>query len=177
MMLGALGFVLGALLAIPSVSAEPAVVLRDALLRTSGGQPLSFVDDAIGAHPVVIGFAFASCRTLCPVSVVAQAAASQIATDPAVKQLTITLDPANDRPEDLAVLADGLPKGREWLWLSGDLMPVLTVLTGLGAEPTNVEDHPVMFVVGSGYTGRFERIRDLVAPEVLIERALDLHAR
>jgi cytochrome oxidase Cu insertion factor (SCO1/SenC/PrrC family) len=100
-------------------------------LTAQSGEVVDLAD--FRGQPVLVTFAFAHCRTLCPLTVThALRAREQLRGSPYEPVLLIvTLDPWRDRPSRLPAMAStwGLPADGAWV-LSGSVQDVEAVLDG-----------------------------------------------
>ncbi len=107
------------------LTAEPAAPIG---LVDQTGATVSLAD--LAGRPALLTFAFAHCRTVCPVVVRAVRQAAQELPDVEPSVVVVTLDPWRDTPSSLPTLAkswqlDELPEAH---LLSGEVPAVLAVL-------------------------------------------------
>lgn len=105
---------------------RPAPTLR--LVSQHGPFDLSL----LRGRPVLVTFAFAHCRTVCPLVVSDALAARRVAPDPAPGVVVITLDPWRDTPSRLAAIALQWGLGEDAWVLSGSVEEVNRTLDQWG---------------------------------------------
>lgn len=141
------------------------VTLEDATLIDQSGTTGGLKSDFIGDRVVVFDFIFTSCTTICPVTTSILAATKSNLSDLDDSQyvfVSISIDPNNDGPAQLAAFADS--RGADWTFLTGEKRVVDKVLRDLGSYSTNPEDHSAMTLIGDARTGEFIRSFGLPRP-------------
>jgi len=109
-------------------------------------------------HPLVVDFIFTRCRGPCPMMTARLAALRRMVSDPAVRFVSFSVDPAHDTPEVLRAYAArwGAPDPR-WRLLAADAATVQAVARGLGElvaeRPDGLLLHSEHFTLVDG-TGR-----------------------
>ncbi len=85
--------------------------------------------------PVALQFIFTSCATICPVlsAGFSQAQAALLARDPATRLISISIDPEYDTPARLKAYAARYHASRNWIFLTGTLADIRTVITAFDA--------------------------------------------
>lgn len=152
------------------------VVLPDARLLDQAGtlHRLQALCDA----PVVIGFFYTGCSTVCPPQTAALRALRERldaagAGAPQVRLLSISVDPLGDSPEALRIYAQrfelrlGLQAG--WLMLSGELAELRRVWAAFGVAAGDPETHSSLLWLGSAPRGRWTRAAALTPTPKLVE--------
>ncbi len=85
--------------------------------------------------PVALQFIFTSCATICPVlsAGFSQAQAALLARDPSTRLISISIDPEYDTPARLRTYAERYHAGRNWIFLTGRLGDIRTVIEAFDA--------------------------------------------
>ena len=143
------------------------------------------LDQAGGAHrlralcepPVVVGFFYTGCSTVCPPQT-AMLRALRERLDaaprgaPRARLLSITVDPLGDPPEAIRAYARrfelrlGLDAG--WLMLTGDAAELRRVWTAFGVPVGDPEAHSSLLWLGSA-RGRWTRASSLTPTDKLLD--------
>ncbi len=95
--------------------------------------------------PVVVGFIFTTCTTMCPmlstiVARVQERLGDRVGRE--VSLVSISVDPGRDTPARLKAYAARHHAGPGWTWLTGGRGTVEQVLRGMGAYTPNFANHP-----------------------------------
>jgi protein SCO1/2 len=126
---------------------------------------------------VVLSFMFTTCRTLCPVTNAILAALDDRleAEDKAgVTILSITLDPATDRPEVLLETAETFGASPRWRFLTGEGATGTAAAFGMSVYDIALHD-PVVFI-GNMAEGRFLRRFGNPSPDELMAAIREMSA-
>lgn len=85
--------------------------------------------------PVALQFIFTSCATICPVlsAGFSQAQATLLARDPTTRLISISIDPEYDTPARLKAYAARYHATRSWIFLTGTLGDIRTVIKAFDA--------------------------------------------
>jgi protein SCO1/2 len=150
---------------------QAGVELIDLELIDQDGQPRMFRGEVIGDRVVAITFIYTSCTTVCPVVTAIFGQVAQKLGDRLGKEVflvSMSVDPATDRPARLRAYAEKYKAGEGWIWLTGNKLSMDKVLEGLGAYTPNYEDHPAMVLVGDGRTGEWTRFFGFPGPDKIV---------
>jgi cytochrome oxidase Cu insertion factor (SCO1/SenC/PrrC family) len=121
----------------------PAVTLRDAR-----NQPVALRDELAQPGPVVVQFIFTTCTTICPV--LTQLAATAQRELPALRVVSVSIDPDEDTPARLADYAQRHGAGDGWRFLTGDADDIVAVQRAFDAYAGAKMRHlPLSFVRAS----------------------------
>lgn len=132
------------------------------------GERLRFYTDVIKDKVVLISFIFASCEDACPMIAQKLNQTRQLMV-PAIKDdvwfVSITVDSANDTPEDLKEFArkQGVNEDR-WLFLTGDQRNVNTIIHKLGQYTKEITGHSTMMLAGNAVTRHWTRVLPMTPP-------------
>jgi cytochrome oxidase Cu insertion factor (SCO1/SenC/PrrC family) len=135
--------------------------------------------DLLKGKVVVINSFFATCKESCPKMMSSFAAIQDQFADRIGKDLfliSITVDPENDKPEDLAALAGQWKARPGWQFLTGDKADVDAVLLKLGMHVENRDRHSNIFLIGNEPTELWRKVLGTAQPaEIfpLIDKALN----
>ena len=151
------------------------VTVPDARLldQAGGAQRLRALCD----RPVVVGFFYTGCSTVCPPQTAMLRALRQRLDAaprgaPGVRLLSITVDPLGDPPEAIRAYARrfklrlGLDAG--WLMLTGDAAELRRVWTAFGVPVGDPEAHSSLLWLGSA-RGRWTRASSLTPTDKLLD--------
>lgn len=150
------------------------LAIPDIPVRDRSGRSEGFATRLSRAGPVLIAFSYTSCLSLCPVShailgLVDDALAEPGA--PALRIITLSLDPARDTPEALDAAARALRASPRWDWLVASPAATPALLASLGVPPGPPEAHEPVFLIGDIASGTFRRLGGLPDPALLIALA------
>ncbi|MCE2998550.1 MAG: SCO family protein [Betaproteobacteria bacterium] len=148
--------------------------LLDRPLLDSRRQRVHFVRDLIALGPVVLSFTFTGCTVICPtVDLTIDASVREFEQRklPRPTFATLTLDPLNDGPAELAERAEAMSPER--VWLTGAPTDVYAILDALGVALGRLEDHDLAIFVIADAGRRFIRLNGLAS----VEDILAAHAR
>jgi len=132
------------------------------------GERLRFYSDVIKGKVVLISFIFASCEDACPM-VAQKLNQTRVAMVPAIRDdvwfISITVDAANDTPEDLKEFArkQGANEDR-WLFLTGDKKNIDTIIYKLGQYTKDISAHSTMMLAGNAVTRHWTRVLPMTPP-------------
>ena len=158
----------------------------DSVLKTHTGRSVRFYSDAMRGRVVLINFMYTGCGDACPLITAKLVQAKKELGESfgrEVRFLSMSIDPAHDRPEDLAKFAKKFDADHaEWLFLTGEEASVNQVLKKLNAYTENVEDHYTGIIIGSPAQGRWKRVRPdapsrAIAEELRFLAAGEIEAR
>jgi cytochrome oxidase Cu insertion factor (SCO1/SenC/PrrC family) len=145
----------------------------DTVLKTQKGRSVRFYSDTMRGKVVLINFMYTGCGDACPLITAKLVQAKNDLGETfgrEVRFLSISIDPAHDRPEDLAKFAKKFDaEDASWLFLTGEQDNVNQVLKKLNAYTDNVEDHFTGIIVGSPAQGRWKKVRPDIPAKVIAE--------
>ncbi|MDH5480914.1 MAG: SCO family protein [Nitrosomonas sp.] len=121
---------------------------------------------------VIMDFVFTSCTTICPVlSAIMSNTEKRIESrlGKEIILISISVDPANDTPDELSDYAKKFEAGSNWYWLTGSPGNINRTLRAfgipVGGQP---EDHPPIILVGNKSKNRWYRWVGVPGPDTLI---------
>lgn len=150
----------------------------DVELVDASGRALRYYPELVEDRVVAVQFIFTSCRMVCPLLGAHFRRVQELLGDAVgneVQLLSISVDPANDRPERLAAWAERHRAGPGWSQLTGERTQIDTVLKALGAYVADRNDHTSFVLVGDDRSGAWRRMDGMTAPQAIaseIERLL-----
>lgn len=156
---------------VPQTSALP-----DAPVIDQFGNRMRF-RDAVGDGAYVLSFTYLNCTEICGMSDLYLSDIADRRSDFAapVRLVTVTLDPAHDRPDDLLQRHEMFDSPADWLRLTGDPSDIIPLLIRLGVwDGGPLEDHKLFVIVG--HTGR-ETMTRLEPTPLLPDQIYALAAR
>ncbi|WP_185968374.1 SCO family protein [Paracoccus sp. M683] len=151
-------------------------VLPDAPVIDQFGKTMRF-REAVGDGAYVLSFTYTRCTEICGMAdlYLSDIAERRAALPAPVRLVTLTLDPARDRPADLLERHQIFDSPDNWLRLTGDPADIMPLLTRLGVwDGTPLEDHKLYVIVG--HAGRQQMAR-LEASPLLPDQIYDLAVR
>jgi len=147
--------------------AAAAVTLQDLPLVDQDGKTRRFRSEVVGDRIVVMDFVFTTCTTICPVLSSKMARLQERLGDRLGREVflvSVSVDPARDGPPQLLAYSKKWKARQGWSFLGGTPADVEAVLKGMGAYTASVANHPPMFLVGDGKSGKWTRLNGF--PEV-----------
>ena len=132
------------------------------------GERLRFYTDVIKGKVVLISFIFASCEDACPLVAQKLIQTRQMMV-PSIKDdvwfVSITVDAANDKPEDLKAFArkQGADEDR-WVFLTGDKKNLDAIIYKLGQYTKDINAHSTLMLAGNAITRHWTRVLPMTPP-------------
>ncbi|WP_108502367.1 SCO family protein [Paracoccus indicus] len=161
----------------PGIVTQSATGLPDAPVIDQFGNRTRF-RDAVGDQIFVLNFTYTRCPELCGMAdlYLTDIDERRDELDRPVRLVTLTLDPARDRPDDLLERHRDFGSPRDWLRLTGEPSQILPLLRRLGAwDGGPLEDHKLFVIVGDGQGRHMTRLEaDPWLPERIFQIASDL---
>ncbi len=155
------------------------VKVHDRTLVDQDGKSVRFASDVIGDRIAVIDTFFTTCYQICPIlSAIFMELQDQLGSRQGreVVLVSLSVDPVTDIPPRLKEYARTWNAKPGWVFLGGEKQAVDQVLTGLGMYAPDFIDHPAMFLVGDGRSGKWTRYFGFASPDQLLGRIDELVA-
>lgn len=152
----------------PISSSSSQVKLPDLELLDQDGRRVKFRSDLVQDRLVVIDFIYTSCGTVCPIlsSVFAQVQEELgDALGEEVFLISISVDPATDRPERLKAYAQRYQARPGWTFLTGERQTIDQLLSALGTYTFDLSEHPPSVLVGHAGKGHWTRFNGFPKPQ------------
>ncbi len=134
--------------------------LPDAPVLTHDGRTVPFYEGLVKDRLVVISFIYTKCRDICPV-VTARLAQVQEKLGPAfgrdVQFLSISIDPENDKVENLKAYAETFGAGPGWTFITGDAPTMALIRHKLGERSRVLSEHGNTVLLYNDRTGEWSR--------------------
>ncbi|WP_420344029.1 SCO family protein [Paenirhodobacter sp.] len=130
---------------------------------TDGRQQPHPLPDLFATKPVVMTFSYTTCASICPIGNAVMAELDDM-LGPDVSILTVTIDPTNDTPAQMARAAAEFGASDRWLWLTGDRDDIGRLLRAVGAPEGPLEFHDPIFVIWSPGSRRIHRSLSIPEP-------------
>ena len=145
----------------------------DTVLLTESNRAIRFYSDALQGKVVLINFVFTQCSDACPL-ITAQLVQVKNELGEAfgrdVRFVSISVDPQNDRPQDLARFAQKFDAAHpEWWFLTGEKASVDRVVQKLGAFTPERESHLTAMIIGATSAARWKKVRPDAPPRIIAE--------
>lgn len=130
-----------------------------------------------GRAPVIIGFTYTNCQSLCGITNATllwiDGALAENGLDGA-RIVSISIDPVHDTPEQLDATRREIGASERWLWVTGGPQGTRPLLDALRFPPGPVEDHDPVYLIGRPCAGTFTRIVGLPDPDQIYALAAGL---
>ncbi len=119
------------------------------LLLDQNGSPVDLAQQLKIPGPVLLNFIFTSCPGICPIlSAVLEQASVLLGQDrQRVRMWSVSIDPDNDRPEQLRRYASAFNAHEQWRFLTGEAAAVMQIRQAFSAESDNKMAHLPLFLV------------------------------
>jgi protein SCO1/2 len=136
------------------------------------------LDRLLEGRTVVIAFVFTSCKTSCSILSTIMAQVEKTVLDrlgPELMLVSLTVDPAQDTPEQLKRYAERFATTPHWVWLTGSVPDVKQALRAFSIPVLGKpEDHPPVIMAGNVRTGKWRRWVGIPDPQIIAQAAQDL---
>lgn len=144
------------------------------------GRRLAFYTDLVKGKTVAINFVFTTCKTICPSLTatfrkVQQELGDRVGRD--IQLISVTVDPATDRPERLKPFAETFHAGPGWTFVTGAKADIDVLLVALGASAVNREEHTPNILIGNDRAGYWTRTYGLASAAAIAKSVEDAAAR
>lgn len=150
------------------------LILPDVPVTDATGVTMGFTERYGRAGPLLIGFTYTTCGSICPIGHAILAEVDRALGAPGAPPLrivTISIDPAKDTPERLAAAALEFEASPRWDWVVASGQDAPALLDAFGVPPGPPEFHDPLFLLGDLRDGRFRRIVGLPDPTELLALA------
>src|SRR5262249_13701986 len=104
------------------------------------------------------------CQTICPALGVNFGQLQSLLDDRPVPLISISLDPVNDRPAQLAAWAERYGAGPNWTLVTGEKPEIDALLRALGAFTADKSSHWPLILLGDDRSGTWRRLDGFTAP-------------
>jgi cytochrome oxidase Cu insertion factor (SCO1/SenC/PrrC family) len=153
----------------PAATAADSPAMRPTIPDTpvidQHGRPVRFYTDLVKGRVVAVNFIFTRCQTICPALGVNFGQLQSLLDDHPVPLISISLDPVNDRPAQLAAWAERYGAGPNWTLVTGEKPEIDALLKVLGAYATDKSSHSPLILLGDDRSGTWRRLDGFTAPE------------
>jgi protein SCO1 len=170
-LLGVIALGVGSAVGQPETSERPVRLdPPDVNLVDQTGAPHRFVHDLIAGKIAVVSFVFTGCSTICsPVGANMGALDEMLGRQvgAGVSLISVTLDPFNDTPAQLAKWRAQFDSAPGWRLLTGNPDNVGRVLHAMRQDVADITQHDAFLWVGDPRTERWTRVSALAAPDTL----------
>lgn len=143
----------------------------DDIVIDQHGQAHRFYSDLLAGHTVLIHAFYAHCRDACPLQVERLRLVKERLGPifgPTVRFLSLSVDVAHDRPDDLKAFAlrHGVD-GAGWYFLSGDPARFPHIVKRLGLWTDDPSEHYTLLIVGRAATKHWKKLPPDASPEMI----------
>jgi len=144
----------------------------DVVLLNQNGENMRLYSDLLQGKVVIINSFFATCQGSClPMSrnleKVQEALGDRMGKD--VRIISISVDPAVDKPAKLKEYAKSVHARLGWYFLTGDKQNVDFALNKLGQFVSEKQDHLNIFIIGNERTGLWKKAFGLAPSDQLVK--------
>ena len=148
------------------------LTLPDLELLDQDGRSRRFVSDVLAGRRVVMNFVFTTCTTVCPPMGATFGRLQELLGDRLgddVVLVSVSVDPAVDTPERLAVWSDRFGRRPGWTLLTGPKLEVDRLLKALQVFTPDKVDHAPIALVGDPERGIWQRAYGLASPQQMVD--------
>lgn len=153
----------------------PGPTLPDAIILDQDGNTHNFATLA-GRGPVLVGFFFTGCRTICPTQVARLAALQEMSKDLSIGErpslILVSLDPLGDTPQSVREFAARfdikLSGADRFVMLTGEISELSKVWQAFDQPQGNAAAHTAQFWIGFPSQKRWTRIDSMAPPSTLL---------
>lgn len=140
-------------------------------LLNQDGKKVNLKELVEGGKPVIINFIFSTCTTICPVMTATfSGLRGELGSDAQrVQLISISIDPENDRPEQMKQYLARFNWGPGWEFLTGTREDVGRVLKAFNAFVTDKMSHEPLFILRAPDSDQWVRIKGLVRKSDLMK--------
>ncbi len=124
------------------------------------GNTFNFYDDLIAGKNVIINFIFTTCTDICPLTTARMTLVQDRLGDSVGRNVfmySITIDPKNDRPEQLKNFAEAFRVGPGWRLLTGTPEDIAVIRNKLGERSRVLSEHRHEILLGSSAGGNWSK--------------------
>jgi len=141
-------------------------------LVDANGKEVDLANFLDGNEPVMLNFIFTTCTTLCPVmsGTFREVQGKLGVSRKNVRLVSVSIDPENDTPAELAKYATRFKAGAQWTFLTGSAQQSVDVQKAFGVFAGEKMNHtPVTFIKAKGAHDRWLRIDGLASAEQIVK--------
>jgi cytochrome oxidase Cu insertion factor (SCO1/SenC/PrrC family) len=148
--------------------------IPDVTLLDQHGRTVRFYTDLVKGRVVAINFMFTRCQTICPALGVNFGQLQSLLDGRPIQLISVSLDPLNDRPAQLAEWAKRYGAGPNWTLVTGEKPEVDALLKALGAYTADKSSHSPLILLGDDNSRTWRRLNGFTAPETVGREILSL---
>ncbi len=145
------------------------------LLLDQNGSSVDLEQQLKTPGPILLNFIFTSCPGICPILSAVLAQASELLGEDRqrVRIWSVSIDPDNDRPEQLRRYASAFNAHEQWRFLTGEAAAVMQIRQAFGAESDNKMAHLPLFLIRQ-QNDEWLRMEGDVTPTMLVTEVQSL---
>jgi cytochrome oxidase Cu insertion factor (SCO1/SenC/PrrC family) len=148
-----------------AIAPRRALTIPDTPMVNHNGRPVRFYSDLVKGRVVAIDFIFTRCQTICPSLSVVFGQLQRLLGDRPVHLISVSIDPVNDKPAQLAEWARRFGAGPNWSLVTGEKPDVDGLLKALGGFVADKNSHSPLVLVGDDRTGTWRRLAGITPAE------------
>lgn len=154
-----------------SIRWDASPVIPDVSVVNQDGERTRFYSDLVKDKTVAINFIFTNCTAACPVLSAVFRETQLILTDQIARNIhfiSISIDPANDRSENLKQYAAKFDAGAGWTFVTGNKSEIDRLVKALGVYAGNKFDHSPVVMIGNDKASRWTRVYGFSGEKTLV---------
>ncbi len=146
----------------------------DVTLTDAEGRPVRLKALLEGEGPLMLNFIFATCNTICPVTVrvFADVPPRMGAAAKDLRMVSITIDPENDTPATLKAYAKNVGAGANWSFLTGRAEDIARVQRAFDTYNADKMAHEPVTFMRPARSRAWIRIQGFANPDELVREYL-----
>jgi len=149
--------------------------LPDVPVVDQDGRAMRFRSELLKDRTVAVNFVFTTCTTVCPALTTTMRAIQRELGDRVgqdVWLISVSVDPAVDRPERLRAFATGFGAGPGWTFVTGEPADIDRLLKAFGSA-SGITAHATTMLIGNAHTGRWVRTSGLAPAATNVKLIVD----
>ena len=153
--------------------------LANIRVRDQFDRRLRFYDDLVKGRTVLINFMFTTCDGICPRATANLAKVQDLVPDllgNKLHMLSVSVDPVNDTPRQLARYAAAHHARPGWYFLTGTPRDMKDLRVSLGAPEDDKMQHTGLVTIGNDPVGRWRHFYSLSSPIAIAEAVRNIAA-
>jgi protein SCO1/2 len=151
----------------------------DVTLLNQDGEKIRLRSYLESDKPVIVDFIYTTCTTVCPVLSAGFAGLrSKLGKEAGGVQLvSISIDPENDRPENMKEYLSKFNAAEGWDFLTGNREDITLVLKAFNAYITDKMEHEPLYILHGPRTDNWVRISGLISGADLLREFREVESR
>lgn len=153
--------------------------IPDVTLVNQDGKKIKMQSYLDSGKPVIVDFIYTTCTTVCPVLSAGFASLrNRLGADiRSVQLLSISIDPENDRPENMKKYLTMFHAGEEWDFLTGSREDITLLLRAFNAYIPDKMQHEPLYILHGTKSDNWVRISGLISGSDLMRELQGIENR